>query len=140
MHGMSLWQGIQAITDHKGPPQVCDSNPSLPDQLNDFYARFEESNDTPALRVPLQPGEQVLRLTPSSVKRVLSHINSPLLFTLLAHDCSARSSTKHIIQFADDTTVVGLIKNDDEGSYREEVRQLEMWCCTNNLKLFFVTI
>ncbi|KAL0161701.1 hypothetical protein M9458_045426, partial [Cirrhinus mrigala] len=39
---------------------------------------------------------------------------SPLLFTLLTHDCTANFSSNHIIKFADDTTVVGLISNNDE--------------------------
>ncbi|KAK3565404.1 hypothetical protein QTP86_007938 [Hemibagrus guttatus] len=34
---------------------------------------------------------------------------SPLLFTLLTHDCATMHSSNHIIKFADDTTVVGLI-------------------------------
>ncbi|KAK3522309.1 hypothetical protein QTP86_002559 [Hemibagrus guttatus] len=34
---------------------------------------------------------------------------SPLLFTLLTHDCAAMHSSNHIVKFADDTTVVGLI-------------------------------
>lgn len=34
---------------------------------------------------------------------------SPLLFTLLTHDCVPSHSTNHIIKFADDMTVVGLI-------------------------------
>ncbi|XP_059849380.1 uncharacterized protein LOC132407102 [Hypanus sabinus] len=46
---------------------------------------------------------------------------SPLLFTLLTHDCAATHSSNHIIRFADDTTVVGLISNNDESAYREEV-------------------
>ncbi len=33
----------------------------------------------------------------------------PLLFTLLTHDCTAKFSSNHIIKFADDTSVVGLI-------------------------------
>ncbi len=41
---------------------------------------------------------------------------SPLLFTLLTHDCIAKSSYNNIIKFADDTTVVGLIRNNDETS------------------------
>ncbi len=49
---------------------------------------------------------------------------SPLLFTLLTHDCTAKFSFNHIIKFADDTTVVGLISNNDETHYREEVAQL----------------
>ena len=40
-----------------------------------------------------------------------------------------------IITFADDTTVVGLITDNDETAYREEVRDLVMWCRDNNLSL-----
>lgn len=46
---------------------------------------------------------------------------SPLLFYLLTHDCSATLSSKHIIKFADDTTVVDLISSNDESVYRMEV-------------------
>ncbi len=60
---------------------------------------------------------------------------SPLLFTLLTHDCTAKFSSNHIIKFTDDTTVVGLISNNDETHYREEVAQLAEWCGTNNLSL-----
>ncbi|KAI2646751.1 Protein adenylyltransferase SelO [Labeo rohita] len=48
----------------------------------------------------------------------------PLLFTLLTHDCTAKFSSNNIVKFADDTTVVGLISNNDETPYREEVAQL----------------
>ncbi|KAK3529343.1 hypothetical protein QTP70_029136, partial [Hemibagrus guttatus] len=47
-------------------------------------------------------------------------MRSPLLFTLLTHDCAAMHSSKHIIKFADDTTVVGLISKNDESAYREQ--------------------
>ncbi len=60
---------------------------------------------------------------------------SPLLFMLLTHDCTTKFSSNHIIKFADDTTVVGLISNNDETHYREEVAQLAEWCGTNNLSL-----
>ncbi len=69
---------------------------------------------------------------------------SPLLFTLLTHDCTAKFSSNHIIKFADDTTVVGLISNNDETHYREEVAHwpstarlwresaaLNSWGCTS---------
>ncbi len=55
--------------------------------------------------------------------------------TLLTHDCTAKFSSNHIIKFADDTTVVGLISNNDETHYREEVAQLAEWCGANNLSL-----
>ena len=60
---------------------------------------------------------------------------SPLLFTLMTHDCCAKYTSNHIIKFADDTTVVGLINNDDDSAYREEVHQLINWCDKNNLQL-----
>ncbi len=40
-----------------------------------------------------------------------------------------------LIKFADDTTVVGLISNNDETYYREEVAQLAEWCGAKNLSL-----
>ncbi|KAK1806958.1 hypothetical protein P4O66_005440 [Electrophorus voltai] len=44
-------------------------------------------------------------------------------------------SSNHIIKFADDTTVVGLINKDNKSAYREEVRELVSWCKVNNLYL-----
>ncbi len=52
---------------------------------------------------------------------------------LLTHDCTAKFSSNHIIKFADDKKVVGLISNNDETHYREEVAQLAEWCGTNNV-------
>ena len=60
---------------------------------------------------------------------------SPLLYSLFTHDCTARHESKTIIKFADDTTVLGLIPNNDETAYREEVRDLTVWCKDNNLSL-----
>jgi hypothetical protein len=40
-----------------------------------------------------------------------------------------------IIKFADDTTAVGMITNNDETAYREELRALGVWCQENNLTL-----
>ena len=47
----------------------------------------------------------------------------------------ARNDFNTIIKFANDTTVVGLITDNDETAYREEVRDLVMWCQDNNLSL-----
>uniref|UniRef100_A0A8C1PH18 Reverse transcriptase domain-containing protein n=1 Tax=Cyprinus carpio TaxID=7962 RepID=A0A8C1PH18_CYPCA len=60
---------------------------------------------------------------------------SPLLFTLLTHDCLAMHNSNHIIKFADDTTVEGLISKGDESVYREELHRLADWCKINNLSL-----
>ncbi len=326
----SLWHAIQTITDYKPLPQTCDDDTSLPDALNEFYARFEMQNDKPAQKLPTPPNDQVLCLSPVDVRKTLSRVNprkavgpdnipgrvlrdceqltdvltdifnislsqavvptcfksttitpvpkkspvsclndyrpialtpimtkcfvrlvmhhiksnlpntldllqyahrpnrskddaisstlhlalthlenkdsyvrmlfidfssafntiipqqlinklnllglnaslynwildflsgrpqsvrvshntlstttlstgapqgcvlSPLLFTLLTHDCTAKFSSNHIIKFVNDTTVVGLISNNDEMHYREEVAQLVEWCGANNLSL-----
>ena len=49
---------------------------------------------------------------------------SPLPYSLFTNDCMARHNSNTIIKFADDTTVVGLITDNDETAYREEVRHL----------------
>ena len=43
---------------------------------------------------------------------------------LFTHDFTARHDSNTIIKFADDTTVVGLITDNDETAYREKVRDL----------------
>ncbi|XP_072771147.1 uncharacterized protein [Nerophis lumbriciformis] len=53
----------------------------------------------------------------------------------MTHDCCARSTTNHIVKYADDTTVVGLIRDNNDMDYREEVKHLVDWCRTNNLVL-----
>jgi uncharacterized protein YneR len=59
---------------------------------------------------------------------------SPLLYSLFTHDCKAWHDFNTIIKFADDI-VVGLITDNNETSYREEVRDLTVWCKDNNLSL-----
>ena len=60
---------------------------------------------------------------------------SPLLNSLFTHDCMVKHDSNTIIKFADDTTVEGLITDNDETAYREEVRELTVWCQDNNLSL-----
>ncbi len=60
---------------------------------------------------------------------------SPLLYSLYTHDCTATHSSNVIIKFADDTTVIGLITDNDETAYREEVSTLTKWCHENHLSL-----
>ena len=60
---------------------------------------------------------------------------SPLLYFLFTNDCMAEHDSNTIIKFADDTTVVGLITDNDETAYREEVRDLAGWYQNNNLSL-----
>ena len=49
----------------------------------------------------------------------------PLLYSLYTHDCTTRHDSNTIIKFDDN----------DETAYREEVRDLAMWCQDKNLSL-----
>ncbi len=60
---------------------------------------------------------------------------SPLLYSLYTHDCVSSHSSTSIIKFADDTVVLGLINNNDEAAYLEEVERLTSWCQDNCLSL-----
>ena len=60
---------------------------------------------------------------------------SPLLYSLFPHDCTDRHDSNTIIKFAGDTTVVGLLTDNDETAYREEVRDLAVWCQDSILSL-----
>lgn len=53
---------------------------------------------------------------------------SPLLYSIFTHDCSPIHPTNIIVKFADDTTIGGLISNNNEAAYREEVKHLTNWC------------
>lgn len=64
-------------------------------------------------------------------RRVLS----PLLFTLLTHDCSASVNNNNVIRFTDPSSVVGLITSNDESACREKVELLAAWCSTHNVDL-----
>ncbi len=59
---------------------------------------------------------------------------SPLLYSLYTHDCVSSHSSS-IVKFADDTVVLGLISNNDETAYLDEVERLTSWCQDNCLSL-----
>ena len=53
-----------------------------------------------------------------------AHVFSPVLYTLFTHHSSLSYPPNSIIQLADNTTVLGLISNNDESAYRSEVQEL----------------
>ncbi len=83
------------------------------------------------------PAPPKLRLCPWSSKlvhrRVASsaHSCTPCTHTTVQLHTARMSSSK----FADDTTVIGLITDNDEMAYREEVSTLTKWCQENHLSL-----
>ncbi|KAL0152967.1 hypothetical protein M9458_051720 [Cirrhinus mrigala] len=60
---------------------------------------------------------------------------SPLLFSLYTNDCTSKDPSVKLLKFADDTTLIGLINDGDESAYRQEVKELAVWCRHNNLEL-----
>ena len=63
------------------------------------------------------------------------YVFRPLLYSLFTHDCVSMHASNSIIKFADDTTVVGMITNNDETAYKEEVRARGVWCQEITLSL-----
>jgi hypothetical protein len=49
-------------------------------------------------------------------------------FSLYTNDCTSGDPSVKLLKFADDTTVIGLIRDGDESAYRREVDQLALWC------------
>lgn len=47
---------------------------------------------------------------------------------------SGNSSVK-LLKYADNTTVIGLIKDGGESVYRRKVKQLVQWCSQSHLEL-----
>ncbi len=60
---------------------------------------------------------------------------SPLLFSLYTNDCTSKDPSVKLLKFADDTTLIGLIQDGDDSAYRQEVKELAVWCSLNNLEL-----
>ncbi len=60
---------------------------------------------------------------------------SPLLFSLYTNDCTSKDPSVKFLKFADDTTLISFIQDDDESAYRQEVKELAVWCSRNNLEL-----
>ncbi|KAI4891554.1 hypothetical protein NFI96_034005 [Prochilodus magdalenae] len=50
-------------------------DPSLPEALNKFYARFKDPDTPPSIRLTPTPGEVPLSVTPAEVRRTLRRIN-----------------------------------------------------------------
>ncbi|KAI5101429.1 gastrula zinc finger protein XlCGF28.1-like [Silurus meridionalis] len=70
-----MWQGIQVITNYKTTSPACDRDASLPDALNDFYARFEVQNNVVVRKTIPPPTDQVLCLTTAEVRKTLCRVN-----------------------------------------------------------------
>ncbi|XP_059831519.1 uncharacterized protein LOC132397158 [Hypanus sabinus] len=72
-----MWQGIKALTDYKIWQKTIDSNASLPNRLNKFFARFEASNTTARGRAsPFLPSDQPAPIIGlEQTRRTLARVN-----------------------------------------------------------------
>ncbi|KAL0165991.1 hypothetical protein M9458_037835 [Cirrhinus mrigala] len=146
----SVWKGLKTITNYRTPPLRTEATQRLAEDLNEFYCRFE----TPHTRsddlftqplpppAPLTDRQQLVRLGKfTSSSRTTNTgapqgcVLSPLLFSLYTNDCTSKDPSVKLLKFADDTTVIGLIRDGDESAYRQEVKELAVWCSHNNLDL-----
>ena len=59
---------------------------------------------------------------------------SPSLYILYTNDCVSDVPSVHILKYADDTVIVGLIKESEE-DYRESIVSFGKWCTDNHLVL-----
>ena len=48
-------------------------------------------------------------------------VPSPLLFTLYTHNCTTRYQENSIVKYADYTTIIGRIMNNDESSDQDHL-------------------
>ena len=71
----------------------------------------------------------------SSIGAPQGTVLSPLLFTLYTANFRYNSEICHIWKFADDTAIMGCVRDDEEEEYRSLVRNFVVWCHTNNLQL-----
>jgi len=60
---------------------------------------------------------------------------SPLFFSLCTNDCTSKDPSVKLLKFADDTTLIGLMQDGCESAYRQEVKELAVWCSLNNMEL-----
>ncbi len=70
-----------------------------------------------------------------SIGAPLGRVRHPLLFSLFTHECTATHGSNPIVKFADDTVVVGLIKDNNKAANWSKVKELSFWCKNNNLDL-----
>ncbi|KAK3517635.1 hypothetical protein QTP70_013643 [Hemibagrus guttatus] len=70
-----MWQGIQSINNYRPAPPACDSDASLSDALNSFYAWFEAQNNVTVRKTIPPPEDQVLCLTTADVRNTLCRVN-----------------------------------------------------------------
>ena len=63
------------------------------------------------------------------------YVLSAILFIIYTNELRSRIRNCHLIKYADDTVIVGLITNNDESEYNEQISEVFLWCKAHNLLL-----
>ncbi len=81
--------------------------------------------------------QQLVRLGKfsSSTRTTSSGAPQGCVLSLYTNDCTSKDPSVKLLKFADNTTIIGLIQDGDESAYRQEVKELAVWCSLNNLEL-----
>ncbi len=117
-------------------------NSIIPDTLQNKLTQLSVPTSVCQWITSFPTDRQVVRLGKfSSSTRTISTgtprgcVLPPLLFSLYTNDCTSKDPSVKLLKFADDTTLIGLIQDDGESAYRQEVKELAVWCSLNNLEL-----
>ncbi len=51
---------------------------------------------------------------------------------------TSKNPSVKLLKFANGTTGIGVIKDGDESAYRQEVKELAVWCSYNNIELIIL--
>ncbi|XDV45489.1 hypothetical protein PO909_013579, partial [Leuciscus waleckii] len=130
------------------PPQACvaDAIQQLADQITDAEKQHPDSFviivgdfNSAKLNKELPKYRQHIKI-PTRDENTLDHcytvlkdaytgapqgcVLSPLLFSLYTNDCTSKHTSVKLLKFADDTTIIGLIRDGDESAYRQEAPPL----------------
>ncbi|KAM4573377.1 uncharacterized protein PAE49_008206 [Odontesthes bonariensis] len=72
-----MWRGIRTITDYRNSNQKISHDPTLPDTLNSFFARFDTPGSRETVHLPpLEEQSQALVLQQHQVSSTLRGINT----------------------------------------------------------------
>ena len=84
----------------------------------------------------VQIGDKISKPLTTNTGAPQGCVLSPQLFTIYTNDCrSSDNDNVPILKFADDTVLQGLILNNNELSYRNQIAMFTNWCDENYLEL-----